>query len=39
MDSKEIRELQAPLKEKYRDQPETALVTLKASGKLEDGIS
>lgn len=39
MNSREIRELQAPLKEKYKDNPETALVTLKASGKLEDGIS
>lgn len=39
MDSKQIRELQAPLKEKYRNHPEAAIVTLKASGKLEDGIS
>lgn len=39
MNSEEIRTLQAPLKEKYRDQPEAALVTLKASGRLEDGIS
>lgn len=39
MNSKEIRELQAPLKEKYKAQPEAALVTLKASGKLEDGVS
>ena len=39
MDSKQIRELQAPLKEKYREYPESAVVTLKASGRLEDGIS
>jgi len=39
MNSKEIREIQAPLKKKYKDEPEAALVTLKASGKLEDGIS
>lgn len=39
MDSKDLRELQSPLKEEYRNHPEAALVTLKASGKLEDGIS
>ncbi|NBC03841.1 MAG: OsmC family peroxiredoxin [Bacteroidetes bacterium] len=39
MDSKDLRELQSPLKKEYRDHPEAALVTLKASGKLEDGIS
>ncbi|MDX1641080.1 MAG: OsmC family protein [Balneolaceae bacterium] len=39
MDSKEIRELQAPLKKKYKSNPDAAMVTLKASGKLEDGIS
>src|SRR5205085_10240189 len=31
--------LQSPLKEKYRDQPETATITLKASGKIGEGIS
>lgn len=39
MDSKAIRELQAPLKEQYKNEPESALITLKASGKLEEGIS
>lgn len=39
MDSKELRELQSPLKKEYKDHPEAALVTLKAAGKLEDGIS
>lgn len=39
MDSKDLREVQAPLKEKYREHPEAAITTLKASGKLEDGIS
>lgn len=39
MNSTEIRELQAPLKEKYRNDPEAALITLKAAGKLENGIS
>lgn len=39
MDSKAIRELQAPLKERYKNDPDAALITLKASGKLEEGIS
>ncbi len=39
MNSKEIRKLQAPLKNKYKDNPDAAMITLKASGKLEDGIS
>src|SRR5271170_369239 len=37
MDSNELRELQAPLKEKYREDPEAAVVTLKARGNLADG--
>jgi uncharacterized OsmC-like protein len=36
MDSSELRELQAPLKERYRADPVTALVTLKAEGSLHD---
>jgi uncharacterized OsmC-like protein len=35
----ELRELQAPLKERYRDQPESALITLEADGTLDEGIS
>jgi uncharacterized OsmC-like protein len=37
MDSARLRELQAPLKEKYRNNPDAALVTLRASGDLADG--
>jgi uncharacterized OsmC-like protein len=37
MDSTRLRELQAPLKDKYRADPETAIVTLKARGDLADG--
>jgi uncharacterized OsmC-like protein len=37
MDSAELRELQAPLKEKYRGDPDAAVVTLKARGDLADG--
>ena len=36
MDSTELRAVQAPLKEQYRDDPEAALVTLTASGRLGD---
>jgi uncharacterized OsmC-like protein len=32
----ELRELQAPLKERYRAEPEAALVTLRAQGRLGD---
>ncbi|HEY2440217.1 MAG TPA: OsmC family protein [Solirubrobacteraceae bacterium] len=35
----ELQALQAPLKERYRDDPEAALVTLSAVGTLGDGIS
>src|SRR6516164_3315172 len=34
MRSSELRELQAPLKERYRAAPEAALVTLRAQGQL-----
>ena len=36
MDSEELRELQAPLKARYREKPGTAVITLKAQGRLED---
>ena len=39
MNSEELKALQAPLKEKYRDHPESAIITLKAEGKIEEGIS
>src|SRR5216683_1936794 len=37
MDSAGLRELQAPLKEKYRNDPDAAVVTLRARGDLADG--
>ena len=37
MDSTALRELQAPLKAKYRDQPGAALITLRAKGDLAEG--
>jgi len=40
MDSRDLRALQEPLKERYRDDPEAALVTLRADGTLgEDGVA
>lgn len=39
MNSEDLKSLQAPLKEKYRQQPESAMVILKATGKIGEGIS
>jgi uncharacterized OsmC-like protein len=35
----ELRTLQAPLKERYRAEPDAAVVTLSATGQLGDGVS
>jgi uncharacterized OsmC-like protein len=39
MNADEIRSLQAPLKEKYRQHADTALVTLRAEGRIGEGIT
>jgi uncharacterized OsmC-like protein len=39
MNSTELKNLQAPLKENYRQQPESAIITLKAKGRVGEGIS
>jgi uncharacterized OsmC-like protein len=40
MDAQDLRALQAPLKQQYRDDPARAVVTLKASGRLDGaGVS
>jgi len=39
MDRDELRAVQAPLKERYREQPGAARVTLSASGTLGEGLS
>jgi len=39
MDRAELQERQAPLKERYRDDPGSAVLTLSASASLSDGIS
>jgi uncharacterized OsmC-like protein len=39
MKSEELRSLQAPLKERYKEHPEAALITLKAQGRIGEGIT
>lgn len=39
MDAASLRSLQAPLKERYREDPTAALVTLRATGRVGEGIS
>lgn len=39
MNQEQLRTLQAPLKESYRATPEAALVTLKANGRLGEGLT
>lgn len=39
MNAEELRAIQAPLKEQYREDPQAALITLKAEGQLGAGIS
>ena len=39
MTTEELKQLQAPIKEKYRTKPDLAIITLKAKGKLGEGIS
>jgi uncharacterized OsmC-like protein len=39
MNSSELKSLQEPIKEKYRADPASAIVTLRAEGKVGEGIS
>ena len=39
MNADELRSLQAPLKAKYRERPDTALITLRAEGRVGENIS
>jgi uncharacterized OsmC-like protein len=39
MNADELRSLQAPLKAQYRERPETASVTLRAEGRVGEGIT
>ena len=39
MDRDEFRALQAPLKQRYREDPQSALITLRAEGSLNDRVA
>ena len=39
MNAEELRAVQAPLKERYKARPEDALITLKAEGRLGEGVT
>jgi uncharacterized OsmC-like protein len=39
MNADDLRVLQAPLKDRYRKQPDAAVVTLKAEGRIGEGIA
>jgi uncharacterized OsmC-like protein len=38
MNAEQLRELQAPLKQRYREEPDAARITLSAQGRLDEGI-
>src|SRR5512145_2973994 len=39
MNAEELRTLQAPLKARYRDDPGAALITLRAQGRIGEGVA
>jgi len=39
MNADELKSLQAPIKQRYREQPETASITLRAEGKIGEGVT
>jgi len=39
MDAQDLKALQAPLKQQYREDPGAAVITLNAQGSLTEGIS
>ena len=39
MKAEDLRAVQAPLKERYRERPSAALITLRAQGRLGDGVT
>jgi uncharacterized OsmC-like protein len=39
MKSTELKDKQAPIKAKYRDNPDTAVITLKAEGSIGEGVT
>jgi len=39
MNADELKSLQAPIKQRYREQPESASITLRAQGKIGQGVT
>ncbi len=39
VDAAELKQIQAPHKQRYRDQPQAAVITLKAEGALGEGVT
>jgi len=39
MDAQQLKDLQAPIKAAYREQPDKAVITLRAEGKLGENVS
>ncbi len=39
MDAEELKSIQAPIKQQYKNQPETAVITLKANARIGEGIT
>ena len=39
MDANQLKSLQAPIKQQYRDEPESAVITLKANGRIGEGLT
>ncbi len=39
METEQLKALQAPLKQKYREQPELAMITLKARARIGEGVT
>jgi uncharacterized OsmC-like protein len=39
MDASALKQMQAPFKQRYREQPEAAMITLKAEGAIGEGVS
>ena len=39
MDASELKALQAPIKDRYRNEPKAAMITLRAEGKIGEGVT
>ena len=39
MDAAALKQMQAPFKERYREEPEAAVITLKAEGAIREGVT